>query len=169
MLFGSLIVFFLGHRIPFSRTWIFLIPIVLLTADWGLSGLVEKLPRSGTAIIQAGLIVAAGVYAFHLMAINAIGRYPDVGVFPEAPAIVEFLKPRVNPGDRIRARVPADEIMKFYLWYNGVVHDRRRKEKNVPRNHYLVIKPSRYGPEKLTNKPVVKLLDLGDAEVYQVN
>jgi hypothetical protein len=59
--------------------------------------------------------------------------------------------------------------MKFYLWYNGVVHDRRRKEKNIPRNHYLVIKPSRYGPAELTNRPVVKLLDLGDAEVYQVN
>lgn len=168
LIFGSLAVLVLNHRIPFPRTWIFLIPVALVTADLGLRGLVERLPPAGTTLVQAVLVVAASAYAFHLMAVDAVGRYPDVGTFPEAPAVVEFLKPRVRPGDRVMASVPADEVMKYYLWYNGVVHDRRVKEKNIPRERYLVIKPSRYGTSKLTGKPVKKLLSLGDAEVYQV-
>lgn len=168
LIFGSLVVLFLNHRIPFPRTWIFLIPVALVTADLGLRGLVERLPPAGTTLVKAVLVVGASAYAFYLMAIGAVGRYPDVGTFPEAPAVVEFLKPRVRPWDRVLARVPADEVMKFYLRYNGVVHDRRVKEKNVPREQYLIIKPSRYGTSELTGRPVKKLLDLGDAEVYQV-
>ncbi len=166
-IFGSAAVLFLSHRIPFPRTWIFLVPAVLVTADYGLSGLTKKWAPPGKALLRTGLVAAAAFTAFHLMAIGAIGRYPDVGTFPEAPAIATFLKSRVNPWDRIRARVPADEVMKFYLWTEGIAHDRRAKDKGAGRNHYYIVKPSRYGIEKLTDRPVEKIFALGDAEVYR--
>ena len=165
---GSAAMLLLNPRVPFPRTWIFLIPIVLVMADLGLEALLDRLPRAGKALVPAALSVAAAAYAFHLMAVNAVGRYPDVGTFPEAPAIVEFLKPRVNPGDRIRARVPADEVMKFYLRYRGVVYGLPARAKGLGRIQYLVVKPSRYGVPDLTDRPVEKILELGDAEVYRV-
>jgi hypothetical protein len=166
LLAGSAAVFLVRRAIPFARTWIFFFPFGLIVADWGFTWLVE---RGSTRARQVALLVVfglSGCFAVSLVARGAIAGYPDTGAFPEAPFVVRYLQPRTACHDAFRFKEPADAPMLFYLWYHGVAEDRAEPGGDAGRVFY-VVKKSRYAIGDLTGDPVRKILDYGDAAVYE--
>jgi hypothetical protein len=84
ILLGSAVVFLGQHAIPFSRTWIFIIPFILLYADFGFTYIIEIVPHN-TRFFIIVLLFATGTFAAgSLISKNIITKYPDTGSIPEA-------------------------------------------------------------------------------------
>jgi hypothetical protein len=69
--------------------------------------------------------------------------------------------------DIIYVARPADWPMRFYLWYYGLPRT-KGAAKDGGTKEFFVVKKSRYTISDLTEKPVIKLLDFGDAALYQL-
>ena len=112
------------------------------------------------------MIYPAAIYGVFLISTNTIASYPDTGSFPEAPIVADYLKPIVDEDDRVYARPPADWPTFFYLWYYDVAESEAGKDV-ASGTAFLVVKKSRYSVHDMTQGPVIKLLELGDMQLYQ--
>ena len=166
ILFGSVLVFLVLHRIPFARTWIYVIPFILLTADSGFTWILERTSHRIRSSVVVVVVIIGAVLAVSLIATNAIAGYPDTGTFPEAPIVAGYLKPIMTSNDMVEVRVPADWPTYFYLWYYGVTEPYAEKNA-VSGATFFVVKKSRYSLQDMTERPVVKLLDFGDMALYE--
>lgn len=100
------------------------------------------------------------------MARNVIAEYPDTGYFPEASFVVKYLEPTITCNDTFRAKVPADAPIQFYLWYYDVADDCTEPRSGAKRE-FFIVKKSAYAIGDLTDGPVEKVMDFGDAAVYE--
>ena len=155
------------HAIPFPRTWIFLIPVALILANAGWAHCVETLSDKTQRRFNRGIVFGGACYAVFLISTNAIVKYPDTGTFPEATRIAGYLKPLLEDGDKVHARVPADYPTYFYLWYYGASDFMADEDDSDDRTKFVVVQKSNYLRENMVAEPVVKLIDLADAAVFQ--
>jgi Dolichyl-phosphate-mannose-protein mannosyltransferase len=125
---ASAIILIAQHRIPFERTWIFFVPLILLVADAGFTRTLEIVPpRSHSAAIGALFLLMT------ILGLRLITSYPATGYsmkqdFPEARLAAQFLKPMFTEGDAVRASLTAEEPTFFYLWYDtSVLNPRTHK------------------------------------------
>jgi len=165
---GSVIIFFIQHAIPYPRTWIYFIPLMLLYVDYGFTFINENISYKIRLLVTA-LIFSVGAFAaLTLISTDAITKYPDTGTFPEARMVVNFLEPIMKSNDLVIGKTPADFPTFFYLWaYDGNDHN---GEINIePRKTFYVVKKSLYSVQDLTDRPVIKLLDFGDMALYQAD
>jgi hypothetical protein len=166
ILLGSVFVLLLQRRIPFARTWIYVVPFILLIADSGFTWIGARISHTMHALVTTAIYVGAAVAAIGLISSGAIASYPDTGSFPEARIVAGYLKPIMTSDDTVEAQVPADWPTYFYLWYYGATAHYLERDPGAGRT-FLVVKKSRYSIEDMTQKPVVKLLDVGDMALYQ--
>lgn len=164
-LVGSAVLLLFKHAIPFPRTWIFLLPLSLILANAGWVYLLDKFSVGVRLRVHRGFVFAGVCYAVWLMATNAIARYPDTGAFPEAAEVARYLRPIMNEGDKVRAAIPADYPLYFYLWY----YDARdyRGEPAADEAEFVIVQKNNYDFETPIDTPMVKLADMGEAAVYQ--
>ena len=110
VLAGSGVAFAAKASIPFPRTWIFLIPVVLIVADTGWTRLVghRRWPKWC-------LLGVAAVFGWHLVSLDVIERYPDTGTAPDARAMAAQVASTVAGTDWICAKPPADAVLRYYL------------------------------------------------------
>jgi len=162
LLIGSGLVLTLQRATPYSRTLIYLLPFMLLTADFGWGWLVEKIRPCATFLTQSVFVGCAMVYAVHLIATESIIHYPDTSAFPEAPIVAQYLKPILTEHDAVHIKSTADWSVYFYFWY----YELPQPVKSGERDFYIV-KKSRYSILDFTEKPVIKLLDIGDMALYE--
>ncbi len=168
ILLGSAIVFLVVHRIPFARTWIYVIPFILIIANSGFIYIIENISHRIRSFVRVVIVIVAVVFAVSLISTNTITSYPDTGTFPEAPIVAKYLKPIMTSNDivHVRGRGPADEPTYFYLWYYGV-REYNAEKNHEPRKEFFVVQKSHYSIKDLTDKPVIELLDFGDMALYQ--
>lgn len=159
------VLFLSKHAIPYPRTWIFLLPLMLILANAGFVHCVETFSHGIQKRFHRGVVLAGACYGVWLMATNAIVQYPDTGAFPDASRIARYLKPLMKEGDKVQASIPADYPLYFYLWY----YDLRdfRGEADPDETEFFVVQKSNYTFEKEVVEPVVKLVSVADAAVYQ--
>ena len=167
ILFASGIVFLIKHRIPCPRTWIYVIPFILLVADSGFTYITEKVSHEIQSFFKIAAFIAGTLIAVPLIATNKITNYPDTGVFPEAQIVAQYLKPIMTTNDTIDVRLPADWPTYFYLWYYGVP-ELKAKTNLESGKKFLVVQKSRYSLMDMTDKPVINLLNFGDMALYQI-
>jgi hypothetical protein len=104
------------HRIPFDRTWIFVLPLLLLVADAGFTRILEVTsPRLRSVAIGASVMLALYVGA-RLIAENPTLQYAAGDEFPDARLAAQFLKPMLAEGDAVRTSFDAEAPTFFYLW-----------------------------------------------------
>jgi hypothetical protein len=163
---GAGLVLLVQHSLPYGRTWIYLIPFALLVADSGLAGLLELLPGRLSMAFDTALVAAGLFFAINLMSANIIGRYPDTSAFPDAPLAVEYLKPILQPGDRLRITSTADWPVNYYLWADGIARPDEAQTAGTGRV-FFIVKKSRGSIQEMTDRPVVKLLELDDLVLYE--
>lgn len=167
MILGSCFVFFMKHRIPFVRTWIFLIPIALIVADSGLSYIIAKFSRGSQIFYPFILLIFGLLFTVSLISKSAMVDYPDTGHFPEAPMVAKKLSPILKKDDIIHVKSPADWPTYFYLWYFGIPGDEKATDPDSKAEFYIINK-NRHTITEMTAKPVVKLFDIDNAAIYSV-
>ncbi len=164
---GSMLVIFAKHRVPYVRTWIFLIPYIFIAADAGFTFFIEKLKRNGQYILQCSVIVFMMFYSFVLISHNAIEKYPDTGVFPEASAVAKKLVPLLHSNDKILAKTPTDWPLNFYLWYTYYKEEKTPKMSSA-RSTYILVRKDTGTLSYFTKKPTVKVFDMKDVVLYKI-
>jgi len=165
-LVASAALFLVKAAIPYPRTWIYIIPLVLLVADAGWTYGTERLTRRAQGLATKGLALAAVFYGVFLISTNAISKYQDTGNFAEAPLVASFLESAMDDYDSVDGVVPVDYTTFFYLWYNRMGDVRPRRDHPAEYRFYIVKKGS-YSIEETTNEPVVKLFEIDDAIIYR--
>ena len=167
MLLGGAAVLAAKHSIPPERIWVYLIPFGFVLADVGLTYLSGRLPRGLQSLLPVLIVALASLYAVSMMSRGTTGKNA-VRTFPEAPLMVKYLKPLLSSNDIIHLKRPADETMRFYFWYYGVPIEKEAAVNMAVGKEFFVVKKSRYSIDDLTERPVLKLLDLDDAALYQL-
>ena len=167
MILGSLLVFIMKHRIPFVRTWIFFIPVVLIVADSGLSHIITKFSRGNQFFYPFILLIFGILFSVSLISRKAIVDYPDTGHFPEAPIVVKKLSSFLNKNDKIHVKSPADWPTYFYLWYFRIPGDEKATDHET-KTEYYIIKKNSHTITEMTAKPAVKLFEIDNAAIYRV-
>jgi hypothetical protein len=163
---ASAVLFIVKHAIPYPRTWIYMIPAVLIVADAGWTYCIEKLSKPFRMIAVNSMLLAGAFHAVFLISTNAIEKYPDTGNFAEAPVVASYLKSAMNDGDAVDGIVPVDYPTYFYLWYQDVGDIRPRRD-NPTLDKFYVVKKSTYSIEETTQENVEKLFEIDDAAIYK--
>jgi len=104
------------HRVPFERTWLWMLPLAALAAGTAGERALHR-PRLAPARpwlpAVTALVAAAGVaWGFHS---DALGRSLDTGVFAGAQPIAAALATRAQPGDRVLAWIPSNAPLQYYM------------------------------------------------------
>jgi hypothetical protein len=180
MLLGAGVVFLLKHAIPPARIWLYWMPFSFVVMDAGLTYLDERLPRGLRSLLPPLLVALGSFYAVSLMSMDVVrkGISPQApvaakyvrpllaGSFPEAPFLAKYLKPLLSSNDVVHAGGPAERPLHFYLWYYAIPH--AKKAAGPQGKEFFVVKKGKYTISMLTEKPVIKVLDFGNAELYRL-
>jgi|GEM_PF-564827 len=165
LLVGAAIALASKHAVPFSRTWIFLLPFCFIVVDVGLTSVFAGKSPSVQLRVNLLLLASFGCYGFTMASRGVIGRYRDTGRFAEAPVVADYLAGQIRRGDRIAFAVPASFPLYYYLWRKGPRAGSPDEKQRSPRE-YLVVEKSTYSVRDLTGEDVTELAEIGDAEIY---
>lgn len=166
LLIGAFVILFIQHKTPYARTWIYLIPFVLLLADAGLLFLFDHLPSRFHVWVNVVLVISTLFFAVNVTSKNIITAYPDTSAFPEAPIAVQYLKPIFKPGDTLRVSPTADWSVYFYFWYDGMSSALYEKAPSTGRI-FFIRKKSRGSLGDEAEQKFTLLLDMGNMALYQ--
>lgn len=104
------------RRPPFMRVWLFLVPLLAISAGVAVEAVVARI-RVGSRDLWAGvfcllLVVAAGL---SLVRQRATDLLTETGVFPHGKAVADALARQLAPGDLVAAQWRAQGPVDFYL------------------------------------------------------
>jgi hypothetical protein len=112
----------LQRVVPFTRVWLFLLPLVAVTAAGFYGWLLERRPTLARAGAPLAAVVALGA-ALAIVSADSVRESRETGALLDAPAVAAYLADLVRPEDRILA-TGSDTILEYYLERDGV--DARR-------------------------------------------
>jgi len=108
----------LQRIVPFTRVWLFLVPLLAVTAAGFYGWLLER-PRWGARVAAAlAALVAVGA-ALAVVAEDSVRESRETGALLDAPAVADYLAGVVRADDRILA-IGSDTILEYYLERDGV-------------------------------------------------
>ena len=165
ILVGGVVVFFAKQAIPFVRTWIYLIPFLLLFADLAYAALVARLSLGYRAASHALILIFGLFLAGSLVSSNAITKYPDTGAFPEAATVAHYLRPMLTGDEFIAVKDTANFPLYYYLCAEGAPAQRKDIDPATVKR-YFVVQNNWYKLSDLTNAPAQEIFTFGDASVY---
>lgn len=122
-LVGTAALFFVKQSIPFSRTWIYFIPVLAISVDAGGTFFFARIPVRMRMVAGTTCVIAGALIAFSLISSRAIAKYPDTGSFSDAKTVAGYLAPAMSRGDVVCAQQPADVPTAYYLWRDVSVAD----------------------------------------------
>lgn len=161
---SSVIVLFINHKIPFERTWIFLIPFIAIIADIGATNLYHRLGRLGHRLFIIIYILVL-LLPLSLIANEKISKYEDTGRFLQGPIIGKYLAERMRPGDSVFIGCCENYSLFFYLSYFGVTPYTYGIKTTEGQNFYVV--PQGKNIKDLTEEPVELLFEFDGTSIYK--
>lgn len=164
VLVGSAIVFVGKHSIPFPRTWMYLIPIVLLVADFGFAWLVGKVPAQLQKPALALFLVCCAIFAIGLSRSPGPTSTADAGAAPDARAMSAEVNRIAQPGDWICARVPVDVPLRYYL---SMEHPSATTAFKATGTVYYVVDGGFVGNASVSAQDVQEVASRGRLTMYQ--
>jgi len=162
---GGAVVFFAKQAIPFVRTWIYLIPFLLLFADLAYAALMDKFTAGYRAASHTLILILGLFLAGSLVSANAITKYPDTGAFPEAATVAHYLKPLLTGDEFIAVKDTANFPLYYYLCAEGVPPQPKDLDPATVKR-YFIVQNSWYKLSDLTKAPAQEIFTFGDASVY---
>ena len=167
LIITSGLIFLIKQKIPFARTWIYMIPFFILVADSGFTYITAMVSDRIRSFIKVTTFIICAFISITLISKNAILNYQDTGVFAEAEFVAKFLEPIMSSNDVIHVRTPADWPLYFYMWYHNVP---RHKEIATPesKKEFVVIMKNSHSRVEMTNKQYITLLDIGNVTLFQI-
>jgi hypothetical protein len=116
LLTGGLLL--LSRNIPYTRTWIYLIPVLALAADRGAHFIWSRSSQRGKGIFEIVALCGALAVVVNLVASGNLRNYSDTGTFEDGKVLGEELARRIGPGDQaIISGIPADRPVGYYMWH----------------------------------------------------
>lgn len=167
LLFGAALPMLVQRQIPYARTWSFIVPFLLLLADFGLNAILERIPGWVQILVNTLVVLLVFCFAVNLMSQNVITAYPDTSAFPEAPFAVQYLKPIFKPDDALRITSTANWSVYYYFWYYHIPFPTAQAGQTSGRIFYIVKKSHAGGTQNMATSSFIKLLDIGDMALYQ--
>jgi hypothetical protein len=104
--------------VPYTRVWLFLVPLVAGTVA-GLYGWLLERHRWGVRAASVLAVAVALTGSLLVLEADSVRTSRETGALLDAPAIARFLADRVEPGDRIVA-TGSDTILEYYLGREGI-------------------------------------------------
>ena len=114
----ALAILALQRVVPYTRVWLFLVPLTAATAAGFYGWALERRTWAARAGPAIAVVVAIGGSLLVLSA-DSVRESRETGALLDAPAIAAFLAERVDPDDRILA-TGSDTILEYYLERDGV-------------------------------------------------
>jgi hypothetical protein len=103
----------LQRVVPFTRVWLFVVPLAVATAAGFYGWLLERRPEGARAGQAAAALVAVGA-SLLVLSSDSVRESRETGALLDAPEIATYLAERVEPEDRILA-TGSDTILEYYL------------------------------------------------------
>lgn len=120
LMFGGFIVLIIRTIIAHQRSWIFLIPFILIISDEGFTFLTKNLSRNILRNLLISVLVIGMIFCRHINELNLIDNVPLSKIFPEAPFIIKYLKKNNSEdpkGYNININNALEPNLQFYSWY----------------------------------------------------
>jgi hypothetical protein len=103
--------------VPFTRVWLFALPVVIVTVSGALGAGLERARRVHGPELAAAAIVALGTTL--VLSENSVRTSRETGALLDAEAVAGTLAEMLRPGDTIVA-TGSDTILQYYLERLGV-------------------------------------------------
>ncbi len=165
LFFAAGVIFFLKHKIPFDRTWIYFLPFIFIIISTGLNYIIDKVLPKTQLLFYSIFILYSTYFVLFLLSNNAIMRYGDTGTFPKAPIVMKYLNNIIDQNDRIHVKLPADWPVKFYRWY--FEKQKESSQNNGTIDEYYIVRKNKYTVLDITKESVTKIWVYDDIEIYK--
>jgi hypothetical protein len=120
------LVLLVNRHVPFTRVWLFLLPLAAMLVGCGLVVLAQTTLRSAASSgppAVATVLLTVGLGAV-LLRSDSVRRTPDTGILPDAAAITDMLKRRLGPDDGVVADAATGNILTYYFLRANAPHAR---------------------------------------------
>ncbi len=107
----------LQRVVPFTRVWLFLVPVAFATSA-GFYGWLLDRTRIGYRLGEIAAVAVAAIGSWLLISNDSVSRSTETGALPDGVAIAEYLERTLRPGDSVLA-VGSDAILQYYLERDG--------------------------------------------------
>ena len=114
----SLVVLGVQRVVPYTRVWLFLVPLVAVTVAGFYGWLLER-RTWGARAAPAVAVAAALAGSLLVLSADSVRESRETGALLDAPAIAAFLAAELETDDRILA-TGSDTILEYYLGREGV-------------------------------------------------
>jgi hypothetical protein len=139
---GGVVFFLIKRSIPFPRTWMFLIPIVLVAADVGFAHLMDWMPTHVRKLVAATGLTVSLLFARSLVARDTITHYPETGIALDAEEMAKAFSRIAHANDRICGSLPENGSIAYEL--QRLVKDHPAEDdREATRLFWLHKKPTR--------------------------
>jgi Dolichyl-phosphate-mannose-protein mannosyltransferase len=108
----------LQRAVPFTRVWLFLVPLALAAVAGFYGWLLGRVPGSRVLAPAAAALIAAGA-TWAVVDADSVRESRETGGLLDAPAVASFLASHVEPGDRIFA-YGSETMLQYYLGRDGI-------------------------------------------------
>jgi len=130
------------HRAPFPRVWLWALPIAASLTGAGLVYVAERGPR-GRRLVQerVGMISIALCLGLAASAVTSfeVLLSRDTGTFRDAKEAAAALGQLLRPGDHIRAGIPTNAPLDYYLERQGLDRSRQVVDERLARRVLVVV------------------------------
>lgn len=137
----------LTHRTPFVRFWLSILPLFLLAAGRGLARWAEtwrrRAPRLPHLDAAWGAVLLASLAGAVALSTRAAETSDDTGTFRPANAVTTLVGPRLRPGDRVLAIIPANAPLLYYFGVRGIDMGYLGTPDSLTRRRFVVLDPTR--------------------------
>src|SRR5262249_55946613 len=130
-------VLILQRVVPFTRVWLFFVPLVLAAAAGFYGWLLDRSPY-GTRLAAAVAIVIAVGGSWHVISANSVRESRETGALLDARPVSRYLAQEIRPNDRILA-TGSDTILEYYLGRNGIAGGPLLYTDRLPRRIFVVV------------------------------
>ncbi len=165
ILFGVFVLFMIKRAIPFSRTWTFLVPVIAIMADAGLSSITRLFNSTIQNVIKAILITGMFYCVYSISSNKLITSYGDIGTFKEAEQVAKFLEDKFYNGDKLTGLPVVINPTKFY-WAMNDFDPALTEHKHKPAKTFYIIMKNRTQISDYTDKNLQPVFEYGHAKVY---
>ena len=146
-----------------------------------LGSIIRRLPHGQQLLSSLVALALCFWLSMNVIGSESILRSTETGTLPEAEQIIDFLKLRLKPGDKIAAAPPSDYPLKYYALEKGLSLD--FLEPNIGQARRLVvvfnksfdsdlnqiIKDSNYPNQIIVDKSPILLKDFSTANLLFLN
>ncbi len=164
LLLGATLVIILQRVVPYSRTLMYFLPFLFVVMGYGLASLTRTFSPLLQQAINWGMFVAGVIFCINLVVNDVVTRYPDTSAFRGAPQAVLALKPIITQQDRIRISPMSNWSIYYYFWYYDVPYPPGDNDQG---NIYYIVKTTINTIDDITDRPVIKLYEYDDMQLYQ--